>query len=431
MSDGTEEIEASKTSKAPATRRKAPALPDGMFKDRFLSFKVGLPTREERQWYLSEKLEDGLSLRMVIGFGGTKKWSAATYAKDGRTIQTAIGTFPELNCKQARDKAREIFRDPQRREREKKAGTFGKVSRDWFEAKIGGRGLRSEGEIQRRLDKYVLPDWEQRPFASIHKADVSELLNQVQKQALQGPRKARGAVQADGVLTTLRAIFTWQADFMHDTWMPPISDSMKRSERKKRQRKLDDAELKAVWTAAKDGSEFGRFIRFLTLIPCRSRKVLAMNWSDVKDDTWVIPRQAREKGAPSFIRLPKLAIDLLAEQAKLTKGKGDRVWKCVALSRHKRDFDRRCPIVHWVLHDLRRVARSRMGKLKDAEGRTAILPFVCEAALGHTLKITEVQDTYDVNDYADEVSDALVLYANEVAQVVGENVVQLPTKDAA
>jgi hypothetical protein len=66
-----------------------------------------------------------------------------------------------------------------------------------------------------------------------------------------------------------------------------------------------------------------------------------------------------------------------------------------------------------------------MGTLKDKEGKTAILPFVCEAALGHTLKVTDVQDTYDVNDYADEVSDALVLYAQHVAEVVGENVMEV------
>jgi hypothetical protein len=72
-----------------------------------------------------------------------------------------------------------------------------------------------------------------------------------------------------------------------------------------------------------------------------------------------------------------------------------------------------------------------MGTLKDKDGRTAILPFVCEAALGHTLKITDVQDTYDVNDYADEVSDALALYAKHVAITVGENLVKLSSKKTA
>jgi integrase len=219
---------------------------------------------------------------------------------------------------------------------------------------------------------------------------------------------------------------------------------MKRSEKKKRQRKLDDTELKQVWTESKTeaSGEFGRFIRFLVLIPCRRSKVLEINWPDVRDGTWFIPKEDREKGAPSFIRLPKLALDLINEQRALQRNSDSRVWHCVALSRLKKEFDARVnakrreagepDMPKWVLHDARRCARSRMGKLKDKEGRTAVLPFICEAAIGHTLKVTDTQDTYDVNDYADEVSDALVLYQYHVAKVVGENVMELSTKkDAA
>jgi hypothetical protein len=413
---------------------------NGKFDDRKLA-RVKLPTREQRQFYASENLEDGLSLRVVIGFGGTIKLSASTYDERGKPVRTKLGTFPHISrphaqcsvakLKDARDKARELFRDPQRRVREKEAGSFGAVYRKWWAAEIEGRGLRSEDEIKRRLDKYVLPSWEHRPFASIHKADTSKLLDKVQEQARTGPRKTRGAVQADAVLSTLRAIFTWYSDYMHDSWQPPIPEK-KRSEKKKRQRKLDDTELKQVWTESKTeaSGEFGRFIRFLILIPCRRTKVLKMDWTDLHGDKWFIPKQDREKGAPHFIRLPKLALDLIKEQRGLRRNSNDRIWHCVALSRHKRAFDARVnatrqqagepDMPNFVLHDLRRTCRSRIGKLKDKDGKIAVLPFICEAALGHTLKITDVQDVYDVNDYAAEVSDALGLYAQHVAEVVGE-----------
>jgi integrase len=224
-------------------------------------------------------------------------------------------------------------------------------------------------------------------------------------------------------------IFTYQSDRMHDSWVLPITDTMKRSTKGKRKRKLDDAELKAVWTEAKSeaSGEFGRFLRFLFLVPCRRSKVLAMRFDEVRNGVWYIPRKDREKGVPNYIRLPNLALDLFNEQRRLING--DRVWPgCAALSRHKRQFDARCPLPQWQLHDARRCVRSRMGKLKDAEDRTAVLPFVCEAVLGHTLKITDVQDVYDQADYSDEVSDALALYEQHVMSVVGENIHQLPIK---
>jgi hypothetical protein len=264
------ETEAPATVVAPTKFDKAAVMRDGKFDDRKLA-RVKLPTREQRQFYASELMEEGLSLRVVIGHGGTIKLSAATYDERGKSVQTLVGTFPHSSrpnarctfakLKDARDKARELLRDPQRRSREKEAGSFGEVSRKWFAAEIEGRGLRSEREIKRRLAVYVLPHGEHRPFASIYKADTSKLLDKVQEQARTGPRKARGAVQADGALSTLRAIFVWQSDYMHDAWVPPIPEK-KRSEKKKRQRKLDDAELKQVWTEAKTeaSGEFGRFV---------------------------------------------------------------------------------------------------------------------------------------------------------------------------
>jgi integrase len=452
MSETTETT--TTTSKAKASAAPSPLLnKHGKFDDRLIT-RCKPPSAAVRQYYASENLKDGLSLRMVFG-RKRARWYVATYDEHGQTIQTPLGYFPLPGCKllpvfdseEARDAARELFKDPQRTVREKQAGTFGEVSREWFKVKIKGRGLRSEREIERRLKKYVWPAWEFKPFASIRKADVSLLLNQIQAQAQKGPRKYRGAVQADGVLSTLRAIFIWYSDFMHDSWTLPVSDTMKRSTKGKRKRKLDDAELKEVWTEAKtaESGEFGRFIRFLTLIPCRRSKVLDMGWSDVKGDTWFIPREACEKGAPSFIRLPKLALHLINEQRKRT-GNGYSVWTCVALSRHKREFDKRVnakrqqagepDIPHWTLHDLRRTNRSRMSKIKvnvkdangnvvkDADGkdeeRLAILPHIAEAALGHRLKSSDVQDVYDLADYSDEVSDALVLVANDIAKVVGE-----------
>jgi integrase len=431
----------------------SPLLKNGKFDDKTI-WKLAPPTAEQRQFYGSEVLKEGkgLSLRMTYG-RKRATWYAGIQVHDengkASTQQVFLGYFPLagcnlkplLECEQARDEARKAFKNPQRNVREKEAGTFGDVSRKWFKACVMGRGLNSQDEIQRRLDKYVLHkdvgNWENRPFASIRKADVSLLLNKVQEQAQNSKRKYRGAVQADCVLSTLRMIFVWQSDFMHDDYVLPVTETMKRSSKGKRARKLDDFELKQVWTEAKSeaSGEYGRFVRFLVLVPCRRSMVLEMKWTDLKGDTWFIPKVDRAKGAPSFIRLPKYALDLINEQRALRRNHNDRIWHCRALSKYKKAFDARVnakrreedqpDMPHYILHDFRRVARSRMGTLKDAEGRTAVLPHVCEAALGHTLKISDVQDHYDINDYAAEVSDALVLYADEVARVVGENVLSV------
>ena len=42
-------------------------------------------------------MEDGLSLRVVIGHAGTIKLSAATYNERGKSVQTPLGTFPHIS----------------------------------------------------------------------------------------------------------------------------------------------------------------------------------------------------------------------------------------------------------------------------------------------------------------------------------------------
>ena len=62
---------------------KTSVMTNGKFDDRKLA-RVKLPTREQQQFYASELMEDGLSLRVVIGYGGTIKLSAATYNERGK-----------------------------------------------------------------------------------------------------------------------------------------------------------------------------------------------------------------------------------------------------------------------------------------------------------------------------------------------------------
>ena len=72
----------------------------------------------------------------------------------------------------------------------------------------------------------------------------------------------------------------------------------------------------------------------------------------------------------------------------------------------------------WVLHDLRRTARSLMS-------RAGILPHIAEQVLGHAIR--GVEGVYDRHSYDDEKADALNRLADLVARIVTpiDNVVLL------
>ena len=52
-------------------------------------------------------LERGLSLVLVVSYGGTKTFRALTYV-DGKPRSRKLGTYPQMSVKQARAKARPI-----------------------------------------------------------------------------------------------------------------------------------------------------------------------------------------------------------------------------------------------------------------------------------------------------------------------------------
>jgi integrase len=74
-----------------------------------------------------------------------------------------------------------------------------------------------------------------------------------------------------------------------------------------------------------------------------------------------------------------------------------------------RKRERRKPMPHWVLHDLRRTARSILSRYTS--------PDIAERVIGHV--IPGVRGVYDLYGYADEKRAALVKLAEHVMRIVG------------
>ena len=84
-----------------------------------------------------------------------------------------------------------------------------------------------------------------------------------------------------------------------------------------RDRILADDELRAIWKTAEANGQFGAFVRLLLLTGQRREKVAAMKWSEIEDGVWTIPADAREKGNAEKIKLPQVALDILAERPQV------------------------------------------------------------------------------------------------------------------
>ena len=199
---------------------------------------------------------------------------------------------------------------------------------------------------------------------------------------------------------------------------------MKRAAGKDRQRErvLSDPELVAVWTALPAGDTFGDLVKLLLLTAQRREVVVGMRWADLDLDTgvWTIPGDdKRAKGNAGELLLPALALDVLNHRPRLAsnpfvfaaaRGKGH----FSGYSPAKRALDRRLAadghdLATWVLHDLRRSART-------LTSRAGVSREHAERVLGHV--IPGLEHIYDQHRYGTEKTKALAALAGLVERIL-------------
>lgn len=372
---------------------------------------AALKPRAARYAYPDPELR-GLYVRVQPS--GKKSFVAVTVDREsGKQVWHTIGAADVISIDDARKRARkalERVRDglpPV----ETKGETFAAVAANWRARHVDAKGLRSRKEIVRMLDRHILPEWRHREFVGIKRSDVAALLDKVEDE--------HGARAADYVLNVVRSIANWFAT-RHDDYNPPIVRGMRRQlpSEQARERILSDDEIRVIWKAAEDNGTFGAMVRLCLLTAQRRTKVVSMRWSDIDDwGEWTIPREPREKDTAGFLILPEPALRIISERPVIADnpyvfaGRGEGFYN--AFSAGKARFDKRLPpnMPEWVLHDLRRTARSLMS-------RAGVRPDIAERVMGHA--IPGVEGVYDRHSYREEKADALQKLSDLIQTIVQE-----------
>jgi integrase len=366
----------------------------------------------------------GLLLR--VNAGGSKAWLALYYRKstdaNGKRVSIAtthrLGRYPILKVKEAREAARKFLADPQKGLAQADDDSFEAVAQNFIKRHVDHNGLRSKREIVRCLDRYILPRWGQRKFTEITRKDVNDLLDVVVDD--------HGPVQADAVLAHVSSICNWYQS-RNDAYTSPIVRRMRRTKQSERARDriLGEDEIRAVWQAASANGIFGALVQILLLTGQRLRKVAHMQWDDLSDDgTWTIRTEKREKGNPGILRLPPMALAIIAGLPRVAGNPfvfvGGRSGKPLSsFTDGKKALDRKVEVARaraglpdlprWTLHDLRRTARTLMAEI-------GVEDHIAERTLGHQLQ--GLMKVYNKHPYTNEKADALAKLAAQVERIL-------------
>jgi len=268
-----------------------------------------------------------------------------------------------------------------------------------------GKKLRSLDWQRRLLERLVYPEIGDMPIGGIKRKAIVALLDKVEDGS--------GAAMAHMTLAVIRRIMSWHAT-RDENYLSPIVRGMGRIKPKEqaRSRVLTDDELRAVWSTAEERSDpFAAMLRFLLLTAARRTEAAAMTWNEIDDTDWLLPA-ARNKVKVDLVRpLSKAAEELLNSRPRIgdfpyvfTYGRSP-----LGFAHHKQTFDEACGVRGWVLHDLRRTARSLMS-------RAGVSSDHAERCLGHI--IGGVRGVYDRHEYHAEKSHAFEALAAQIELIV-------------
>jgi integrase len=235
---------------------------------------------------------------------------------------------------------------------------------------------------------------------------------------LQELTKKHGRTAAGRARTNLSALFSWAMKEGLCDVNPVITTNDPDEGIPPRDRVLSDQELVAVWKACGD-DDHGRIVKLLILTAARRGEIGALKWSEVDDEgVLTIPGERTKNHRALVLPLPPLALEILRSTPRregrdvvfADRGAGFGSWSYAKIALDGRittALGKALP--PWTVHDLRRTARTGLGKI-------GVPPHIAELVINHAKG--NLQAIYDKHSYQPQIAQALVRWARHVRGLV-------------
>ncbi|MEO0882769.1 MAG: tyrosine-type recombinase/integrase [Pseudomonadota bacterium] len=338
-------------------------------------------------------------LRLRVTPRGRKSFYGIFTKPDGKRVREKIGAWPGVSLVDARER----YRDIQERGFPTSELTFADVVDryiDWQQE----RGRRTWHLQQRQMELHVLPSLGDKRTDQIRKADLYDLLRQLDK---------KGPSVGENVFSILRAIFTWaeRRDWARHNPATVVWADVQRT--KPRDRILRDKELAAIWLATDFVHPAARdLVRMLILLGQRRTETSLMRDIDVRDGIWTIPADVAKSNRQHDVPLSEPALRIVQTRNSrpfIFSSDGGHA-PVSGFSKVKRVLDKEAGFDDWTYHDLRRTMTTRMAEI-------GIPDHVVDRLLNHSVARSTRARHYDRYSYEKEKAAALEEWASYLSNI--------------
>jgi len=370
-------------------------------------------------------------LYLVVQPSGVKSW-AARYRYRGRSSKYTLGPVlidtPEsaeplqhdvapLSLASARELCARVLREAQagrdpaaerrsRREQQRAAEA------DTLQA-VGEEFLRREGPrlrtlSQRKADLELL-------YPSLGRLPIDQIKRGQYKRVFDAIADERSLKRAARVQRATKALLNWHGGRSDYVSVLTGTKALISISEHARSHVPSDADLKAIVLAAERDKLFGSYLLFTLLTATRRGEGAGLRRSELSPDgrVWTIPAARYKSKRDTVVPLSVAAQKILATMP--VRPGGDYVFSADGASElgnwdaRKARFDAACGIRGWVIHDLRRAARTLLS-------RAGVSSDIAERCLGHAM--VGVRGTYERYAYESEKRHAFEALARMVEEIV-------------
>ena len=281
---------------------------------------------------------------------------------------------------------------------------------------VAKKKLRTADELQRMLDRDLLPHWSDLPIASIKRADVKDVIRE---------KSGVAPIAANRLTSLISKIFAWALKEDKIEASPAVG--LERNAEAERERSLTEDEIRVLWPALTEiGYPFGHALKFLLVTGQRRGEVTDLKWSDIDGDGWKLPGTSAKSGKGHRVPLSTPALEIIGECPRLGPrvfvGHGGPINGWESAKARAESFLPN-PIPPWRIHDLRRTMATMMTSI--GVDRIVVSKILNHAEGG----VTRI---YDRNARDPEKTAAMERWANKLREIIagdaGDNVVQMQKK---
>lgn len=407
-----------------------------------------------------DELVPGLAVR-VTDKGKKTFVLIARFPGSNNPTRRALGEYPVLSLKDARETAREWILllkkgiDP-REENERAKAENARKRKNTFAAVVGDyladiptrnrsrHAEQDDREIRRELLDPARNKWLKKPITDVTDGDIAELIGAIRDRPAPG--------MAYNTWGHLKAIFSWamwpERRQGYGLTLNPTQHLQPKHFKLTKTvstRVLSDDELRGYWaTSAATPYPLGPFYQMLLLTGQRKAEVSDARWPefDFKRKLWTVPPERFKSGQSHIVPLSEDVMKLLEELPRFEgEDSGDCLFSTTngrkpinGFSRAKtaldteilkalKKDDENAVLPDWVFHDIRRTVRTRLSGLR-------VNSDVAEMVIGHGK--TGLRRVYDQYEFEPEMREALEKWASELGKMVApgapDNVLQFQKK---